>query len=83
MFSADVLCHGGVDQQAALQEMRRCLKPGGLLVLNLPAYRWLYSAHDRAVDNVRRYALAEVAALLDEAGFVRIRTTIGTPCSFP
>ena len=68
VFSADVLCHGGVDQREALREMRRCLKPGGLLVLNLPAYRWLYSAHDRAVDNVRRYGRAEVAALLAEAG---------------
>jgi len=83
VFSADVLCHGGVDQQAALLEMRRCLKPGGLLVLNLPAYRWLYAAHDRAVDNVRRYALAEVAELLNEAGFVRIRTTYWNTLLFP
>jgi len=83
VFSADVLCHGGVDQQAALKEMRRCLKPGGLLVLNLPAYRWLFSAHDRAVDNVRRYASAEVAALLDEAGFTRIRTTYWNTLLFP
>ncbi len=28
------------------REFRRCLKPGGVLVLNLPAYRWLFSAHD-------------------------------------
>ncbi len=83
VFSADVLCHGGVDQLQALLEMRRCLKPGGLLVLNLPAYRWLFSAHDRAVDNVRRYALAEVAKLLDEAGFVGIRTTYWNTLLFP
>jgi SAM-dependent methyltransferase len=83
VFSADVLCHGGVDQREALREMRRCLKPGGLLVLNLPAYRWLYSAHDRAVDNVRRYGRAEVAALLDEAGFIRIRTSYWNTLLFP
>ncbi len=28
---------------AALGEFRRCLAPGGLLMLNLPAYPWLYS----------------------------------------
>jgi SAM-dependent methyltransferase len=83
VFSADVLCHRGVDQLAALREMRRCLKPGGLLVLNLPAYRWLYSAHDRAVDNVRRYGRAEVANLLDEAGFTRIRTSYWNTLLFP
>ncbi len=83
VFSADVLCHSGVDQREALLEMRRCLKPGGLLVLNLPAYHWLYSAHDRAVDNARRYASTEVAALLHEAGFVRIRTTYWNTLLFP
>ncbi len=83
VFSADVLCHGGVDQHKALLEMRRCLKPGGVLVLNLPAYRWLFSAHDRAVGNVRRYASAEVAALMAEAGFARIRTTYWNTLLFP
>jgi len=83
VFSADVLCHSGVDQQAALSEMRRCLRPGGLLVLNLPAYRWLFSAHDRAVDNARRYARDEVARLMAAAGFVRIRTSYWNTLLFP
>jgi SAM-dependent methyltransferase len=83
VFSADVLCHSGVDQQAALLEMRRCLRPGGVLVLNLPAYRWLFSAHDRAVDNARRYARDEVARLMEAAGFVRIRTSYWNTLLFP
>src|SRR6202022_267442 len=55
ILSADVLCHRGVDAGRALHGFRRCLKPGGVLVLNLPAYGWLYSAHDVAVDNARRF----------------------------
>src|SRR5262249_38164073 len=47
----------------------RCLAPGGVLVLNLPAYPWLLSAHDRAVDNVRRYTRPGLVALLRRAGF--------------
>jgi ubiquinone/menaquinone biosynthesis C-methylase UbiE len=70
IFSADVLCHRGVAEDQALGSFRRCLKPGGVLVLNLPAYRWLLSAHDAAVDNVRRYGRGEVLALLAAAGFV-------------
>jgi SAM-dependent methyltransferase len=69
IFSADVLCHRGVEEGAALAGFRRCLKPGGIVVLNLPAYRWLFSGHDVAVDNVRRYRRGELVALLAAAGF--------------
>jgi SAM-dependent methyltransferase len=82
-FSADVLCHGGVDEAAALAGLRRCLKPGGILVLNLPAYRWLFSAHDLAVDNVRRYGRGEVRRLLATAGFVRITVDYWNSLLFP
>jgi SAM-dependent methyltransferase len=73
ILSADVLCHAGVDEARALGEFRRCLKPGGALVLNLPAYPWLLSDHDLAVDNVRRYTRARVLHLLREAGFASAR----------
>ncbi|WP_232315218.1 class I SAM-dependent methyltransferase [Oceanibaculum pacificum] len=68
IVSHDVLCHGGVDEAAALAELRRCLKPGGSLFLSLPAYRWMASAHDRHVNNVHRYDAGEVRAMLAAAG---------------
>ena len=40
-----------------------------MLVLNLPAYRWMLSRHDAAVYNVRRYTRRGVARLLHAAGF--------------
>ena len=43
--------------------------PGGILVLNLPAYSWMLSRHDAAVYNVRRYTRSRVARLLHTAGF--------------
>ena len=46
VLSSDVLCHEGVLEAEALGQMHRCLAPGGVLVLNLPAYRWLLSEHD-------------------------------------
>ena len=83
IFSADVLCHRGVEEAVALGAFRRCLKPGGVLVLNLPAYRWLLSAHDAAVDNVRRYGRGEVLALLAAAGFANADVRYWNSILFP
>src|SRR5438132_7875006 len=69
IFSADVLCHRNVDEGAALAQFHRCLWEGGVLVLNLPAYRWMLSRHDAAVYNVRRYTRRGIARLLRGTGF--------------
>lgn len=66
--SADVLYQ--LDRPAlALAEFYRVLRPGGVVVLNLPAYRWLWSYHDEAVHSRHRFVRREVNALLAEAGF--------------
>jgi SAM-dependent methyltransferase len=83
VFSADVLCHRGVEPVAALHAIRCCLKPGGVLILNLPAYRWLLSGHDHAVDNVRRFGRGEVAGLLQQTGYGSIRIGYWNSLLFP
>lgn len=83
IFSADVLCHSGVEERAALAGLRRCLRPGGVLILNLPAYRWLYSAHDVAVDNARRYDRKELLRLLADNGFSAVQARYWNFVLFP
>ena len=69
IFSADVLCHEGVDERRALRQFHRCLTQNGWLILNLPAYRWMLSRHDAAVSNIRRYTATGLRRLLTAVGF--------------
>lgn len=70
--SIDVICHAGVDPGRALAELYRVLRPGGTLVLNLPAYDWLRSAHDVRVHNARRFTRGGAIALMRSAGFGQV-----------
>jgi SAM-dependent methyltransferase len=74
-IAADVLCHRAVDPTRALAELARVLRPGGRLVLNMPAFAWLFSAHDRRVHNARRVTAGQLRAMLAGAGFRHIATS--------
>jgi SAM-dependent methyltransferase len=83
VLMADVLCHGLVDEDAALGEVARCLAPGAALVLNLPAFAWLLSAHDLRLHNVRRYSPARVRELLARAGLRTVEVRFWNSLLFP
>jgi SAM-dependent methyltransferase len=71
IVSLDVLSVRGItDDLAVLDRMYRALKPGGRLILNLPAFPAIYRQHDRAVANVRRYRRSMIRPILGRFGFV-------------
>lgn len=70
----DVLEHIS-DDRAALRAVAGLLKPGGTLVLTVPAYRWLWSAHDDALGHHRRYTARSLRRLAKGAGLRPSRTT--------
>jgi SAM-dependent methyltransferase len=71
------------DDQPAFREIGRVLKPGGLFILNLPAYQFLYSEHDLAIRCQRRYNAKMVANRLDQAGLLVERQTYLNTLLFP
>ncbi|MCL6639518.1 MAG: methyltransferase domain-containing protein [Firmicutes bacterium] len=64
----DVLEHL-LDDVAAAQEVKRVLKPGGLLFVSVPLHPELWSGHDVRCGHCRRYRKGEVAGILEKRGF--------------
>ena len=62
VVSLDVLEHIK-DDQKLMQEMKRVVKPGGLIVVTVPAYQWLYSYWDKMLGHFRRYLKGDLEKL--------------------
>ncbi|SDA34724.1 class I SAM-dependent methyltransferase [Sphingomonas sp. NFR15] len=56
------------DDVAALKAMAECLKPGGKILITVPAHQWMWSAHDTVNHHHRRYSKASLAKAIGAAG---------------
>jgi ubiquinone/menaquinone biosynthesis C-methylase UbiE len=57
------------DDVASLRELRRVTRPGGWLVVTVPAYQFLWSSHDVANEHYRRYRRRQLAQAARAAGW--------------
>ena len=57
------------DDVAALQRVHKLLRPGGRLVLTVPAYPLLYSADDTVAGHFRRYTRTTLLSALQASRF--------------
>jgi len=78
----DVLEHLD-DEAAALSAARRALTAEGWLIVTVPAFAWLWSAHDRTLGHKRRYTAARLARVVEAAGFRVVRRTYFNTLLFP
>jgi SAM-dependent methyltransferase len=70
VFSFEVITHLECRfHDDAFREMLRVLKPGGSLFLRLPAFMWLWSSHDEAIQAYYRYTRPEVEEKLTRLGY--------------
>lgn len=67
IVSCDVVCQVA-DGGRALREFARCVRAGGVVIVNVPAYRGLWSYHDDACETQHRYTRVELVGLFRGAG---------------
>jgi SAM-dependent methyltransferase len=78
----DILEH--VDDDASvLRECYRTCKPGGLMLLTVPAYRFLWGRQDEISRHRRRYVASDVHQRVAGAGFSIQRLTYFNTILFP
>jgi SAM-dependent methyltransferase len=68
IVALDVLEHLE-DENMALGEFSRVLRPKGRLLLTVPAYAFIWSGHDEVLHHQRRYVRKQLKRLLEENGY--------------
>ncbi len=82
--SFDVLYHLDVHSDTeALREIARVLRPGGTLLVRVPAYEALRSQHDQAVHTRQRYRKKELVEKLRGAGLEPVFVSYANCLLFP
>jgi SAM-dependent methyltransferase len=78
----DVLEHIDEDVQTLIA-LKALLADGGRILITVPAYRWLWSAHDEFLHHKRRYSSAEFRQKIANAGFHLVRVSHFNTILFP
>jgi SAM-dependent methyltransferase len=74
IVALDVIEHVD-DDFGILQSLHEVLKPGGRLIITVPAYKLLWSEHDEINHHKRRYTAPDLRRLIEQAGFSVDRVT--------
>jgi len=71
------------DDVAALKGMASLLRPGGKILIAVPAHQWLWSAHDVVNHHHRRYSKASLVKAIAAAGLAPRKLTYFNSLLFP
>jgi len=83
VVSIDVIYHRFIrDDNKAVSELARVIKPGGVLILRAPAFNFLKSDHDKTVMTNRRYIKEEIKELAKKAGLGVVQISYLNPSLF-
>ncbi|MEF3279771.1 MAG: class I SAM-dependent methyltransferase [Elusimicrobiota bacterium] len=68
VISSDILEHIENDEKA-IEETNRILKKGGIFIVFVPAFKFLWSYHDVINEHKRRYTKRDLVNIIEKHGF--------------
>ncbi len=71
------------DEASGLAELRRVAKPGGLVMLAVPAYQWMWSSFDVRAGHYRRYTRSGLRRAAQAVGLRIERATYAFASTLP
>ena len=71
------------DGSTALREFARVLQPGGVAVINVAAYRWMWSYHDETCESYHRYRRSELRHMVQACGLRPLQASYANMLVFP
>jgi len=71
------------DDHRALSELARVTRPGGHVLLSVPAYSWAWTDHDVRAGHHRRYTRPQLSRAVEGAGLEVRRATYAFASVFP
>jgi SAM-dependent methyltransferase len=74
VLALDVIEHVE-DDVGMLREARRVLRPGGIVVITVPALPWLWSSHDVVNHHFRRYMRATLSRAVRAGGLTPVKVS--------